>query len=227
MDISIVMPCLNEARAVAFCIREARIFLKKRDLNGEIIVVDNGSCDGSADVAKRAGARVLTEKHKGYGRALRRGIRSARGDVIIFGDCDTTYDFRHLDAFYDLPTGGLADVVIGNRFGSMERGAMPVSHYIGVKVLSALGRWRYRVSVTDFHCGLRSVNREAARRMELHSAGMEFATEFIAEAARRGLRIAEVPTTLRRARCPRQSKLRTWSDGHRHLRLIIKNRREK
>ena len=225
-DLSIVMPCRNEESAVGLCVDDAMAFLRRRDLRGEVIVVDNGSTDGSAAVARAHGARVVAEETPGYGLALRRGIAESRGRVIILGDSDTTYDFLHLDAMYDPLDRGECDMMIGDRFaGGIEPGAMPWSHKVGVKALSAIGRGRFRSEVRDFHCGLRGLTREAAGKLNFRTEGMEFATEMIALAEQAGLRIGQCPVKLRKCGQPRKSKLRTLPDGFRHLRYILKTPR--
>lgn len=221
-DLSIVMPCLNEANTVGICVDEARAYLADRNLDGEVIVVDNGSKDSSIRVAADHGAIVICEDTRGYGAAIRTGICHSRGRVIIIGDCDTTYDFSDLDCFYTPLSEKRCDVMIGNRFAHrMEKGAMPLSHKLGVRFLSACGRLRYRVSVKDFHSGLRGLTREAAKKMDLRTNGMEFATEMIAVAAGEGLSISQTPITLKRCRYDRSSKLRTIRDGLRHLKYIM------
>ena len=223
LDISIVLPCLNEEATVGACVDEAFRFIRKNDLNGEVIVVDNGSTDASAAVADGHGAIVIDEPRCGYGRALRTGFSESRGRVVIMGDCDTTYDFYHLTGMYRLLSGGKYDMVIGDRFaGGIEKGAMPFSHKIGARVLSLIARVRYRTKVRDFHCGLRGFTRDALTQMKLRTTGMEFATEIVAEAVRRKLRIGQIAVKLRRSTAPRQSKLRTVRDGLRHLKYIIR-----
>ena len=220
--LSLVMPCLNEEANLGFCIRQARQYLDSRGIDGEILLVDNGSTDRSADLAAELGAEVLSEPRRGYGRALRTGLARARGAVVIFGDCDSTYDFLKLDGIYRPLAEGRADVMIGNRFaGEMEPGAMPLLHRLGAPFLSFCGRCRWRVRIRDFHCGLRGLTRAALERMELRTDGMEFSTEFIAEAARKGLRLGEVSVPLRKSRRKRTVKLRTFRDGLRHLRYIL------
>ncbi len=221
-DLTLVLPCRDEERAVAFCIQEALEFLKGEELEGEILLVDNGSGDASAEIALRCGARVIREERPGYGSALRAGIKNSRGGVILMGDCDTTYDFTQLGALYCPMSEGKYDVMIGDRFsGGIEKGAMSLSHYFGVKLLSALGRLRFKTDVRDFHCGLRGLTRSAAEQLEFFSDGMEFATEMIAAAARAGLKIGQAPVKLRRCGFERKPKLRTIRDGFRHLRYII------
>ncbi len=224
LDISIIMPCLNEEAAVGASVDEAMKFLENNSLNGEIIVVDNGSTDGSAQVAKSHGARVISEPRRGYGRALRTGFEAALGNVLIMGDCDTTYDFLNLEKMYKPLADNDCDMVIGNRYaGGIEKGAMPLSHRWGVRFLSYCGRRKFKVKVYDFHCGIRGFRRESYHRLDLKTEGMEFATELIAEAGRKGLKIMEVPVPLRKCEAKRKSKLRTIRDGLRHLKYIMMN----
>lgn len=221
-ELSIVMPCLNEAAAVAFSVREAFGFLKENNISGEVLVVDNGSTDDSAARAEACGARVILQPRRGYGNALRTGLARSRGRIVILGDCDTTYDFLHLQELYDSLSRGSGDLVIGNRFaGGMEPGSMPVSHRWGVRFLSWLGRKRLHTDIYDFHCGLRGLTRAAAGQLEVHTEGMEFATEMIAAAVKQGLTLRQVPVTLRKSICKRKSKLRTLRDGLRHLLYIF------
>ncbi|MCR4779852.1 MAG: glycosyltransferase family 2 protein [Ruminiclostridium sp.] len=221
-DISVVLPCLNEEAAVGASIDEAKRFADTHGLRAEIIVVDNGSEDGSAEAARSHGAAVIPEPRRGYGRAIRTGIERARGRVIVFADCDTTYDLLHLERFYYPLVNGEYDVMIGDRLDSIEKGAMPLSHRVGVRFLSACGRRKFRTDVRDFHCGLRSVTHAAADKCVFETDGMVFATEMIAECVRKGLRIGQTPTVLRRCGFPRRSKLRAVSDGLAHLRYIFR-----
>ena len=221
------MPCLNEADAVATCVGEALGYLERSGRSGEVLVVDNGSTDGSAQIAVASGARVVHEGRRGYGSALRAGLAASRGGLIVLGDCDTTYDFSALEGMVALLAEKGCDMVVGDRFaGGIEAGAMPLSHRIGVKALSALGRWRYHTDVQDFHCGLRGITRSAASALPFQTEGMEFATEMIALAAVYGLRIGQVPVRLRRCSAQRRSKLRTVEDGFRHLAYLVKNSRD-
>lgn len=221
--LTILMPCLNEAATVGISIREAAAFLEKNRIRGEILVVDNGSTDGSAAIAERCGARVITQPEKGYGNALRFGLSHSRGSFVILGDCDTTYDFLHLEEIYGLLSAGAYDMVIGNRFaGGMEKGSMPLSHKWGVRFLSWLGRKRLHTDIYDFHCGLRGLSRAAAETLEFRTSGMEFATEMIALAVKTGLFVGQTPVVLRRCTLARKSKLRTLRDGLRHLVYIGK-----
>ena len=221
-DITILMPCLNEEANIAYCIEQAASYIRAAGLSGEILVVDNGSTDGSAAAAEAHGARVVTEPRRGYGRALRTGLEKARGDVILFGDADSTYDFSDLDRLYRPLAENRADFITGDRFaGEMERGSMSFIHRLGVPFLSWCGRVRFHTAIHDFHCGIRAIRRDALAKLELRTNGMEFATELIAECARRGLRMAEVSVPLRVSRKTRKAKLRTFRDGLRHLRYIL------
>ena len=216
------MPCLNEARTVGACVREARTFLERAGIAGEVLVADNGSTDGSSALAEAAGARVLPVPHPGYGAALLAGVRAARGTYVIMGDADCSYDFSSLERFVEKLRGG-ADLVMGNRFqGGIAPGAMPLLHrYLGNPVLSFIGRLFFRTSIGDFHCGLRGFSRGAILQLGLVTSGMEFASEMVAKAALAGLRIAEVPTVLRPDGRDRPPHLRTWRDGWRHLRFLL------
>lgn len=224
IELTILMPCLNEAKTLPFCIDEARCFLDENKLDGEILIADNGSTDGSTALAERLGARVVSVAEKGYGNALRGGIAAARGKYIIMGDCDMSYDFYRLGGFLERLRAGYK-LVVGNRFaGGIEAGAMPFSHrYIGVPFLSFVGRVRYKTKVRDFHCGLRGFDRETALSIGLRCEGMEFASELIGRFAVGGYEIAELPTVLRRDGRGGKSHLRAFPDGMRHLRFMLGN----
>ena len=222
MELTILMPCLNEEKTIAYCIDEASFFLSKSRISGEILVVDNGSCDQSVAIAKAKGARVIHVKKKGYGAALRTGIKLARGHYIICGDSDMSYDYMDCIKIYNKLLDGNA-LVVGNRFNNrMEKGAMPFFHqYFGVPLLSFLGRWKYHVTVRDFHCGLRGLKKDRMERVHFKTSGMEFATEMIASFAKEGLPIAQVDVHYRKdGRCGK-SHLRTLRDGMRHLIFIM------
>lgn len=222
MELTILMPCLNEARTVTACVREARAYLERSGLSGEVLVADNGSTDGSQQLARDAGARVVDVPVRGYGAALLAGIDSAQGRWVIMGDSDCSYDFSRLDGFIERLRSS-ADLVMGNRFrGGIEPGAMPLLHrYLGNPVLSFVGRLFFRTRIGDFHCGLRGFSRDAIAGLGLVSPGMEFASEMVAKAALAGLRIEEVPTTLRPDGRDRPPHLRTWRDGWRHLKFLL------
>jgi glycosyltransferase involved in cell wall biosynthesis len=222
MELTIVMPCLNEAETVGTCVRKAREYLEREGIEGEVLIADNGSTDGSQDLALQAGARVVTVPAKGYGNALAGGIRAARSPYVAMGDCDDSYDFATLTPFLeDLRDG--ADLVMGNRFrGGIEPGAMPPMHrYLGNPVLSFVGRLFFRTDVGDFHCGLRAFNRQRILDLDLHTGGMEFASEMVVRSALEGYDIRERPTTLSKDGRTRPPHLNTWSDGWRHLRFLV------
>jgi glycosyltransferase involved in cell wall biosynthesis len=222
LELTILMPCLDEAETVATCVRKAHGFLERAGIAGEVLVADNGSSDGSTQLAREAGARVVHIAQKGYGSALLGGIRAARGKFVIMADADDSYDFSRLDLFLE----GLRahnEMVIGHRFrGGIRPGAMPALHrYVGNPLLSFAGRLFFSSHIGDFHCGLRGVDRAAALKLGLNSPGMEFASEMIVKATLAGWRIAEVPTTLSPAGRSRPPHLRSWRDGWRHLRFLL------
>ena len=222
MELTILMPCLNEAETLATCIRKAQRFLAENSVSGEVLIADNGSTDGSQEIARSEGARVVDIPVKGYGAALIGGINSALGRFIIMGDADDSYDFSALQRYVERLRVG-ADLVMGNRFkGGIGEGAMPFLHrYLGNPVLSWLGRLFYRIPIGDFHCGLRGFNRDSIRRLNLSTPGMEFASEMVVKSSIAGLRIEEVPTTLVKDGRSRPPHLRTWRDGWRHLRFLL------
>lgn len=222
MELTILMPCLNEVRTLGGCIDQAQRFIDRHHIEGEVLIADNGSSDGSQEVAQAAGARVVPVPVRGYGAALAAGIAAARGRYVIMGDSDGSYDFSRLDAYVERLRAG-ADLVMGNRFkGGIAPGAMPALHrYLGNPVLSFVGRLFFRIPVRDFHCGLRGFSRDAMLRLGLVTPGMEFASEMVAKSALAGLRIEEVPTTLSPDGRGRPPHLRTWRDGWRHLRFLL------
>ena len=222
IELSILMPCLNEAETLGVCIEKARGYLEASGIKGEIIVADNGSTDGSQAIAQVLGAVVVPVAQRGYGAALGAGIAAARGRFVIMGDSDDSYDFSQLDGFVSRLRGG-TDLVMGNRFkGGIAKGAMPALHrYLGNPVLSTIGRVLYRTPVGDFHCGLRGFSRAAVLKLGLTSPGMEFASEMVMKASLAGLNIAEVPTTLSPDGRSRPPHLRSWRDGWRHLKLLL------
>lgn len=217
-----VIPCLDEERTVGTCVAKALESFRSLGLAGEVVVVDNGSTDGSARIARAGGARVVHEPVKGYGAALRAGIESAQGSIIVMGDGDDSYDWGAIGPFVRKIQEGY-DLVIGNRFkGGILPGAMPPLHrYLGNPVLSAITRLAFGVKVGDVHCGMRAFTKEAFARLQAGTPGMEFATEMIANAANHGLRIAEVPTRLYPDKRGRPPHLRSFRDGWRHLRFIL------
>jgi hypothetical protein len=222
VEVSVVLPCLNEASTLGSCIRAAQDALDRLGVSAEIVVADNGSTDGSPEIAEAHRARVVPVAEKGYGAALLGGIRAARGDYVIMGDADGTYDFGTLQPFIERLRDGY-DLVMGNRFsGGIEDGAMPwLNRWIGNPVLTGFGRLFFRSPVADFHCGLRGFRREAIAGLDLRATGMEFASEMVVKATLGGLRIAEVATTLGRGETGRESHLRPWRDGWRHLRFLL------
>lgn len=222
MELTILMPCLNEAETLAVCIRKAKSFLAASGVVGEVLIADNGSTDGSQRIAVEEGARVVDVPEKGYGAALIGGIRAAQGRFVVMGDADDSYDFSSLAPFVEELRQG-QDLVMGNRFkGGIARGAMPFLHkYLGNPVLSLIGRVFFGVQARDFHCGLRGFDRERILSLGLSSTGMEFASEMVVKASLAQYRIAEVPTTLKPDGRTRPPHLRTWRDGWRHLRFLL------
>lgn len=222
VELSIVMPCLNEARTIAACVRQAQAALSDANLVGEIIVADNGSTDGSQEIARAEGARVVPVAARGYGHALQAGVGAAQGRFILMGDADCSYDFGHAGRFAAELRKGY-DLVMGNRFkGGIKPGAMPwKNRYIGNPILTAIGRLFFRCPSSDFHCGLRAFTKAAYERMELRTGGMEFASEMVIRATLLGLRITEIPTTLSPDGRDRAPHLRPWRDGWRHLRFML------
>ncbi len=222
IELTIVMPCLNEARTVGTCIEKAQTFLREHGVAGEVIVADNGSTDGSQAIAERLGARVVPVSERGYGKALRAGIAAARGRFVVMGDSDDSYDFLRLSPFLDKLREGY-DVVLGNRFaGGIAPGAMPPLHrFFGNPLLTLIGRTLYRSPSHDFYCGLRGFRRDAVLGLGLDAPGMEFALEMIVKAAIAKLRMTEVPTTLSPDGRGRPPHLRSWRDGWRSLRFFL------
>lgn len=223
IELTILMPCLNEEKTIGECIKESQRFIDESRTSAEILIADNGSTDASVSIATQLGARVISVMEKGYGNALIGGIRAAKGEFIIMGDCDMSYDFYNLGEFLAKLREGYG-LVMGNRFaGGIEKGAMPFSHrYIGVPFLSWLGRLKYKTDVKDFHCGLRGFSKEEALKLDLKCDGMEFATEIIGKFARSGAKITQIPTTLRKDKRNHKPHLNTIRDGFRHLIYIIK-----
>src|SRR5690348_13370993 len=221
-EVSVVMPCLNEAETLAACIAQIRETFATHWVQGEIIVADNGSQDGCDQIAEALGARVVKITRHGYGSALMGGVEAARGEFIVMGDADSSYDFRHIPAFLDQLRAG-ADLAMGNRFaGGIQEGAMPGLHrYFGNPVLTGLGRLFFRSPCGDFHCGLRAFRKAAYEKMNLRTTGMEFASEMVVKATLFGMKIVEVPTTLSPDGRSRAPHLRSWRDGWRTLRFFL------
>ncbi|HXT91800.1 MAG TPA: glycosyltransferase family 2 protein [Trebonia sp.] len=222
MELTVVMPCLNEAETVATCVRKAVRFLADNGIDGEVVVADNGSTDGSRELAAEAGARVVPIAERGYGNALMGGIIAAHGEYVIMGDADDSYDFTNLMPFIiELRKG--YDLVMGNRFkGGIAPGAMPPLHrYLGNPVLSFIGRLFFPSAIGDFHCGLRGFRRDSAIALGLQATGMEFASEMVVKATLAKQKVTEVPTTLVKDGRSRKPHLRSFRDGWRHLRFLL------
>jgi glycosyltransferase involved in cell wall biosynthesis len=222
LELTIVMPCLNEAETLETCIRKAQSFLEKNSIRGEVLIGDNGSTDGSQEIARRCGGRVVDVPVRGYGAALFHATLAAQSKYVIMGDSDNSYDFSNLMPFVEKLREGY-ELVMGNRFkGGIKPGAMPwKNRYIGNPALSGIGRILFRCPISDFHCGLRGYTLDAFRRMDLRTTGMEFASEMVIKATLLQLRIAEVPTTLSPDGRSRAPHLRPWRDGWRHLRFML------
>jgi glycosyltransferase involved in cell wall biosynthesis len=221
-ELTILMPCLNESKTITTCIHKARAFIQKHHINGEVLVADNGSTDGSSQIAKKAGARVVSVEKRGYGACLLGGIHAAKSNYIIMGDSDESYDFSRLMPFLEKLRAGY-DLVMGDRFkGGIQPGAMPPLHrHLGNPVLSWLGRLFFHSPVKDFHCGLRGFDRQAILNLDLQTTGMEFASEMVVKATLAGLKIVEVPVKLFQDGRDRPPHLQSWQDGWRHLRFLL------
>jgi len=221
-EVSVILPCLNEAETVGTCVTKATTTLRRLGARGEVIVIDNGSTDGSPDIAEHCGARVVLEPRRGYGSALMRGAEEARAPFIIMADADDSYDLTDLERFIARLRGG-ADVVMGSRLrGTIEPGAMPWLHRcIGNPLLSGILNLLFRAGISDAHCGMRAFTKDAYRRMQLQTTGMEFASEMVIKAALGGLRVTEIPITLRPDGRSRPPHLRSFRDGWRHLRFML------
>jgi glycosyltransferase involved in cell wall biosynthesis len=222
VELTVVMPCLNEAETVATCVRKAVQFIADSGVSGEVVVADNGSTDGSRQLAADAGARVVPIPERGYGNALMGGIIAARGEYVIMGDADDSYDFTNLMPFIEELRKGY-DLVMGNRFkGGIAPGAMPPLHrYLGNPALSFVGRLFFPSAIGDFHCGLRGFRRDSAIALGLQATGMEFASEMVVKATLAKQKVTEVPTTLVKDGRSRPPHLRSWRDGWRHLRFLL------
>jgi glycosyltransferase involved in cell wall biosynthesis len=221
-ELTILMPCLNEAETLEVCINKAQSFLERYGVQGEVLIADNGSTDGSQQIAADCGARVINVPERGYGSALIEGCNAAYGLYVIMGDADDSYDFTDLMPFLErLRTGD--DLVMGNRFrGGIAKGAMPALHkYLGNPVLSFIGRLFFPSEIKDFHCGLRGYNAERMRALNLHTTGMEYASEMVVQATINDYKVSEVPTTLSPDGRSRPPHLRSWRDGWRHLKFLL------
>jgi Glycosyl transferase family 2 len=221
IELTVLLPCLNEAETLEVCIDKAQRSLRALGVDGEVLVADNGSTDGSLEIAARGGARVVNVPERGYGAALIGGIHAARGRFVIMADADDSYDLQNLGPFLEELRAG-AELVMGNRFkGGINSGAMGLLHRVGNPILSGIGRRFFRLSCSDLHCGIRGFRRSSVEALELRSPGMEFASEMVVKAAIAHLRIVEVPTTLSKDGRSRKPHLRTWHDGWRHLRFLL------
>lgn len=222
IELSVVLPCLNERETVGICVQKAVAALEQANLRGEVIVADNGSTDGSIELAESAGARVVHVSQRGYGNALRGGIQAAHGTYVLMADSDDSYEFSHIPRFVEKLRAG-ADLVMGNRFlGGIRDGAMPVLHrYLGNPVLTAVGRLFFHSPSRDFHCGIRAFRKNSYDRMDIRSTGMEFASEMVVKASLLRMNVSEVPTTLSPDGRSHPPHLRTWHDGWRHLRFLL------
>jgi len=222
IEISVVLPCLNERETVGICVEKAVAILKEAELHGEVIVADNGSTDGSVELAQAAGATVIHVNERGYGNALKGGIHAARGVYVLMADSDDSYEFGHISAFVEKLRSGF-DLVMGNRFeGGIGKGAMPPLHrYLGNPVLTAIGRLFFHSPSHDFHCGIRAFRKDSFDRMDIRSTGMEFASEMVVKASLLRMKVSEVPTTLSPDGRSHAPHLRTWHDGWRHLRFLL------
>jgi glycosyltransferase involved in cell wall biosynthesis len=222
LELTVVLPCLNEAETLAVCVDKALAALRENGITGEVVVADNGSTDGSQAIAVEHGARLVPVPMRGYGAALNAGIQAARGKYVLMGDADDSYEFAHIPRFLAELRGG-ADLVMGNRFrGGIGPKAMPPLHrYLGNPVLSLLGRVQFRAPLGDFHCGMRAFSKDAYERLELRTTGMEFASEMVVKASLLGQKMTEVPTTLQKDGRSRPPHLKTWRDGWRHLRFLL------
>lgn len=223
IDLSIIIPCLNEEKTLTICIEKARDFLQREKINGEIIIGDNGSIDDSVEISKRLADKVIHVQTKGYGSVLQELIKSANGKYIIMGDADDSYDFSDLTGFYTKLLEG-HQLVVGNRFkGGIEKGAMPfINRYIGNPIISFLGKTLFHVPLNDFNCGLRGFESKAMNQLKFESTGMEFASEMIIVSKLKGLSILEVPIKLFPDGRQGKSHLQPFRDGMRHIFLIIK-----
>jgi glycosyltransferase involved in cell wall biosynthesis len=222
MELTVVLPCLNEAETLAVCVDKALAAMRDNGIVGEVVVADNGSTDGSQSIATEHGARVVNVPVRGYGAALSAGIAAAHGEYVLMGDADDSYEFAHIPRFLNELRGG-AELVMGNRFrGGIGPGAMPFLHrYLGNPVLSALGRVLFKAPIGDFHCGMRAFRKDSNEQLGLRTTGMEFASEMVVRASLLGQRIVEVPTTLQKDGRSRPPHLKTWRDGWRHLRFLL------
>lgn len=227
MLLTILIPCLNEEETLGICVSKAMQYICEHGINGEVLVADNGSTDRSVEIATTLGARVVSVPERGYGAALIGGTKAARGDWIIMGDADDSYDFSDLDSFMDMiDKYDDCDLIMGNRFkGGIDKGAMPFLHrYLGTPVLSMIGRILYRNKIGDYNCGMRCYNRKRFLDLDLKCPGMEYASEMIIQASLHNYKIYEVPIKLHKDKRLKPPHLNTWRDGWRHLKILVKSR---
>lgn len=221
IELTILMPALNEEKTIGTCIKKAQSYIEKSKISAEVLIADNNSTDNTCKIAEELGARVIHVIEKGYGNALKGGIKEAKGKYIIMADSDDSYDLEHLELFVEKLREGY-DLVMGNRFkGGIAKGAMPFSHKLGVPFLSFVGRMVCHSKIGDFHCGIRGLNKESIQKLNLQCGGMEFASEMIVKVERAKLKVAEVPTTLKKDGRGGKSHLKTFSDGWRHLKFLL------
>ena len=221
MELTILIPCLNEEKTIGICIKKAKKFIEANKIDGEILIADNGSTDKSIEIAKRHGANIIQVKEKGYGSALIQGTKKAKGKYIIMGDADDSYNFLELEQFIEKLEKGY-DLVIGNRYkGKMEKGAMKITHkWIGTPIISLLIRKKYKIKIHDINCGLRGYNKEKIIQTNCQAKGMEYATEMMIKAQKNNLKITEIPINFYKDKRNKKSHLKTIPDGIRHIKLI-------
>ena len=225
MEVTILMPCLNEENTIEICINKTLNFLKENNIKGEVLIADNGSTDRTIEIIKNTDARYIIVDTKGYGSALINGIKSAKGKYIIMGDSDDSYDFTNLMPFINELRNN-TDLVMGNRFkGGIEKGAMPFTHKLGVPFLTMLGNVIYKTKLGDYHCGLRGFNKERILKLNLECLGMDFASEIIIKSKKANYKIVEIPTTLKKDGRGRKSHLKTFRDGMLHVRCLLRYRK--
>ena len=222
MELTILIPCLNEEETIAICIEKAKEFLKTNKINGEVLIADNGSSDKSIEISKRLGATVINVKERGYGAALIEGTKYAKGKYTIMGDADDSYNFLEIKPFVEMLDNGY-DLVVGNRYkGKIEKGAMKFWHrYLGTPLISYLGRKKYKIPVKDFNCGLRGYKTEKIGNLEYKTTGMEYATEMLIASKKAGLKIIEIPINFYKDKRKKASHLNTIKDGIKHIKVII------
>lgn len=222
MELTILIPCLNEEETIGICIEKAKEFLKINKINGEVLIADNGSDDTSVKISKKLGARVISVKEKGYGAALIAGMKQAKGKYTIMGDADDSYNFLEIKPFLEMLDKGY-DLVVGNRYkGKMEKGAMKFWHrYLGTPLISLIGRKKYKIPVKDFNCGLRGYKTEKISNLKFETTGMEYATEMLIKAKRAGRKIVEIPINFYKDKRKKASHLNTIEDGIKHLKVIM------